>query len=387
MNKFTHKYFIPEIVSFIKKIYNQEKVLLHEPVFLGNEKKYLQKCIDSTFVSYVGEYVTEFEDMIAKYTDSNYAVAVVNGTVALKLALEVCGVKPGDEVITQPLTFVATVNAISHCKASPVFIDIDTDTLGMSPEKLELFLKDETTCKYGKVINKKTKNKISAIVPVHTFGFPCRIDDIVQIGNRYNIPIIEDSAESLGSFYKEKHTGNFGRAGIISFNGNKIITTGGGGMIITNDEQIATKAKHLSTTAKVPHGWEYVHDEIGYNYRMPNINAAVGVAQMENINKILKNKKETAELYKQFISTFEDIKYFDKLSYTNPNYWLNTILFNDISIRNEFLEITNNQGIQTRPAWRLLNKLIMYRNCISGNLDNALIISDKIVNLPSGYRK
>lgn len=377
-----------EITNFIKSLYpNQNPVPLHAPVFLGNEKKYLLDCIDSTFVSYVGKYVTKFEEMTAKFIGTNYAVAVVNGTAALQVALQVSGVEKGDEVITQPLTFVATANAISHCGAMPVFVDVDIDTMGMSPEKLNNWLTKNT--KYDKVkkktINLSTNQPISAIVPMHTFGFPCRIDEIIEIANKYNIPVIEDSAESLGSYYKGRHTGTFGLAGILSYNGNKTITAGGGGMIITNDEEFAQRAKHITTTAKLPNRYEFVHDQIAFNYRLTNINAALGVAQMEQIEKYLENKEETAKKYREYFEKNE-IKFFGDLVNTKSNFWLNSILFNTLVERNNFLEYTNNNGVKTRPIWRLMNKLSMYRDCQTGSLDNAEWFEERVVNLPSGVR-
>lgn len=375
-------------ITFIKNLYpNCNPVLLHLPVFLGNEKKYINDCIDSTFVSYVGKYVTRFEEVTAEYTSAKYAVAVVNGTVALQIALQISGVKYGDEVITQPLTFVATCNAISHCGAKPVFVDVDLDTMGLSPKKLESWLSKNTKYdpKSKNTINISTNKTISAIIPVHTFGFPCKIDEIVSIGNRYNIPVIEDSAESLGSIYKEKHTGTFGLAGILSYNGNKTITTGGGGMIITNDEAFAKKAKHITTTAKIPHKWDYIHDEIGYNYRLTNVNAAIGVAQMECLDTILQDKRKTAELYEKFFKNTE-IQFVKEPENTRSNYWLNTILLKNKTQRDKFLEETNSIGIMTRPVWRLMNKLAMYKYCQTGDLNNSEWLEDKTVNLPSGYR-
>ncbi len=393
-----------EVIDFIKSIFpGKNPVPLHQPVFFGNEKKYINDCIDSTFVSYVGKYVTQFEEMTAKYTGSKYAVAVVNGTAALQIALQVSGVKPGDEVITQPLTFVATANAISHCGAKPIFVDVDKDTMGMSPEKLEHWLSKNVTFKKApnhstiQPYNHSTDRRVNAIVPMHTFGFPCRIDEIIEIANKYNIPVIEDSAESLGSYYKNKHTGTFGLAGILSYNGNKTITTGGGGMIITENEEFAKKAKHITTTAKVPHKWEYIHDEVGYNYRMTNVTAAIGVAQMENLEKIIKNKRDTAEQYKKFLSTirnlsvgerFENstIDFISEPSDSRSNYWLNCIRLENRQERDKFLEETNSNGIMTRPIWRLMNKLDMYKDCQKGNLDNSEWLEDRIVNIPSGYR-
>ena len=378
-----------EVIKFIKELYPAKNpILLHEPTFLGNEKEYLNDCIDSTFVSYVGKYVMKFEEMTAKYTGAKYAVAVVNGTTALQIALQIAGVKYGDEVITQPLTFVATANAIAHCGAKPVFIDVDLDTMGMSPEKLDNWLSKNTKydSKTEKPINQSTNQPISAIVPMHTFGFPCRIDEIVEVSNKYNIPVIEDSAESLGSFYKSRHTGTFGSAGILSYNGNKTITTGGGGIIITDSEEFAKKAKHITTTAKMPHKWEYIHDEIGYNYRLTNINAAIGVAQMEKFNDILENKRETAKLYSKY---FEDknIEFVTEGNNIQTNYWLNCLKLSDRKTRDIFLDETNSNGVMTRPIWRLMNKLKMYESCQTGNLDNSNWVEDRIVNIPSGFRK
>lgn len=379
-----------DIIEFIKSLYpNQNPVPLHAPVFLGKEKEYLLDCIDSTYVSYVGKYVNRFEEMTAEYTGAKYAVAVVNGTAALQIALQLTGVKYGDEVISQPLTFVATANAISHCGAKPVFVDVDIDTLGMSPEKLEDWLlkntKPSKLAQPYKPINKLTDKPISAIVPMHTFGFPCRIEDIVEVANKYNIPVIEDSAESLGSYYKGKHTGTFGLAGILSYNGNKTITTGGGGMIFTDNEQFASKARHITTTAKIPHPYEFIHDEVAYNYRMPNINAAVGVSQMENIRFILENKRETALLYKEFFKN-RNIDFITESKNSTANYWLNSILLKDHISRNEFLVFSNSQYVQCRPAWVLMTKLKMYADCVKGDLFNSTQLESRLVNLPSSLR-
>ncbi len=377
-----------EVVNFIKSLYpNHNPVPLHAPVFIGREKEYLNDCIDSTFVSYKGKYVTKFEKITAEFIGAKYAVAVVNGTAALQIALQIAGVKPGDEVITQPLTFVATANAIIHCGAKPVFVDVDLDTMGMSPEKLNDWLSKNT--KYNQstnqTINQSSGKAISAIVPMHTFGFPCMIDEIIEVANKYNIPVIEDAAESLGSFYKGKHTGTFGLAGILSYNGNKTITTGGGGMIISDNEGFAKKAKHITTTAKLPHKWEYIHDEVGYNYRLTNVTAAIGVAQMENLESILINKRETAKLYSEFFKNFE-IKFIKEQPDTKANNWLNCIQLKNREERDKFLEETNSDGVMTRPIWRLMNKLDMYKNCQAGNIDNAEWLEDRVVNIPSGYR-
>lgn len=383
---FDQKDFV-KIVSFIRDLYHQPEgiIPLHAPVFQGNEKKYLAECIDTTYVSYVGEFVTRFEEAIATFTGAKYAVAFVNGTVALQIALLVSGVEPNDEVITQPLTFVATANAIRHVNAWPVFIDVDKATLGMSPESLDSFLKNQTVRKKNGIYNKSSGRRIKAVVPMHTFGFPCKIDEIVRICSVYDIEVIEDAAESLGSFHKEKHTGTFGKAGILSFNGNKIITTGGGGAIITNERKFAELAKHLSTTAKVYHPWEIIHDQLGYNFRMPNLNAAVGVAQMEKINDFIVNKRSTASYYQEFFSSI-GLAYLKEPTNSRSNYWLNCILLRNKNDRDDFLEYANRNGIMIRPAWRLINQLDMYRTCMSVDLRNVTSISARLVNLPSGLR-
>ena len=388
-----------DFCDFVYSLYpNQISVPLHTPVFLGKEKEYINDCIDTTFVSYVGKYVTKFEEITAHYTGAKYAVAVVNGTAALQIALQLAGVERDNEVITQPLTFVATVNAIAHCGAKPVFIDVDFDTMGMSPEKLEHWLKENAIVKNPTLkdqknfssdlpicINKNTRNKISAIVPMHTFGHPCRIDKIIEIAGKFYIPVVEDSAESLGSFYKGKHTGTFGLAGILSYNGNKTITTGGGGIILTNDEKFAEKAKHITTTGKVPHKWEYIHDTIAYNYRLTNINAAIGVAQMEYLDKILLNKRETSKLYNHFFEKTK-IKFIIEPKSAKSNYWLNSVLMKNRKERDEFLDLTIKNKIMTRPIWRLMNKLEMFKYCQTGNIENSIKLEDRIVNLPSGFR-
>lgn len=396
MNQFTaNNSMFNEVVNFIKSIYpNLNPVPLHTPVFLGKEKEYLSECIDSTYVSYVGKYVSQFEQMTAGFTGAKYAVAIVNGTAALQIALQIAGVKYGDEVITQPLTFVATANAISHCGAKPVFIDVDLDTMGLSPEKLNDWILKNTklfkTTSLGETkwrrVNKSTNQPISAIVPMHTFGHPCRIDEIIEVADKFNIPVIEDAAESLGSYFKGKHTGTFGLAGILSYNGNKTITTGGGGMIITDNEEFAKKAKHITTTAKVPHKWEFIHNEVGYNFRLTNVSAAIGVAQMECITLLLKNKRETAELYKDFFSS-NGIAFFEEPEFSTSNYWLNVIKLKDREERDAFLDYTNDNGVMTRPSWRLMNKLEMYKNCQTDSLNNSQLLEDVVVNIPSGFRK
>jgi perosamine synthetase len=372
-----------KIIDFIKGLYKEEIVPLHEPIFVGNEEKYVLDTIRSSYVSSIGEYVNKVEKFMADFTGSKYAIATVNGTSALHIALLLSGVKENTEVITQPLTFVATCNAISYCGAYPTFVDVDNDTLGMSPESLESFLVENCLFKDDGVYNKLTNRKITAIVPMHTFGHPCKIDKIIEIADRYNIPVVEDAAESLGSFYKGKHTGTFGKFGIISFNGNKIVTSGGGGVILTSDEVLAKKAKHLTTTAKVPHKWEYYHDEIGFNYRMPNLNAALLLAQLENLEKFLKIKRNLAMKYKEFFDWL-GVEFFTEPEYATSNYWLNAIFLRNRKEKDEFLEFSHENGVLCRPAWVLMNKLPMYKDCFSYKLKNANKIEDKLVNIPSG---
>ena len=372
-----------DVVQFIQSTYiTTDCIPLHEPKFLGNEKKYLNECIDSTFVSSVGKFVDEFERKIASYTGTKYAVATSNGTSALHIALLLANVENNDEVITQPLTFVATCNAINYCGAQPVFVDVDQDTMGMSPSALKEFLKNNTSIKNQQCINNKTGRVIKACVPMHTFGHPCKIDEIKDICNKYHIALIEDAAESLGSYYKNKHTGTFGQMGVMSFNGNKIITAGGGGCIITDDETLAKKAKHLTTTAKVPHKWKFVHDAIGFNYRMPNLNAALLVAQLEQLDGFLENKRLLANKYKEFFKK-SDIVFVTELENSKSNYWLNTIILKDGQQRDEFLDKTRSQNVMTRPIWKLMNKLPMFNNAQCGDLTNSEWLEDRVVNIPS----
>ena len=372
-----------KIVDFIKRLYKKDIVPLHEPIFVGNEEKYVLDAIRSSYVSSIGEYVDKVEKFMADFTGSKYAIATVNGTSALHIALLLSGVKENTEVITQPLTFVATCNAISYCGAYPTFVDVDNDTLGMSHESLESFLVENCFIKDDGVYNKLTNRKITAIVPMHTFGYPCKIDKIIEIADRYNIPVVEDAAESLGSFYKGKHTGTFGKFGIISFNGNKIVTSGGGGVILTSDEVLAKKAKHLTTTAKVPHKWEYYHDEIGFNYRMPNLNAALLLAQLENLEKFLKIKRNLAMKYKEFFDWL-GVEFFTEPEYATSNYWLNAIFLRDRKEKDEFLEFSHENGVLCRPVWVLMNKLPMYKDCFSYKLENVYKIEERLVNIPSG---
>lgn len=375
------------IIKFIKELFNNKELIpLHEPMFIGNEKKYLNDCIDSTFVSSVGKYVDTFEKEFAKRVGAKYAVATVNGTAALHSSLILADVKRGDEVITQPLTFIATCNAISYIGAKPVFVDVDLDTMGLSPNSLEEFLKAncevvETTCR-----NKTTGKTIKACVPMHTFGHPCKIGEIKEICERWHIALVEDAAESLGSYYKKRHTGTFGRVGAFSFNGNKIITSGGGGVIVTDDETLAKRAKHLTTTAKIPHKWEYVHDEIGYNYRMPNLNAALLVAQLEKLEDFLANKRELALKYEEFFSGVDDIEFVKEPENSSSNYWLQSVILKDVKTRDEFLDFTNKNGVMTRPIWKLMNELEMFKDSQSADLSNAKFLEERVVNIPSSVR-
>ena len=385
-----------KIIDFIRSLYpGRDFIALHEPYFAGNEKKYLLDCIDTTFVSSVGKYVDKFEEMVKEYTGTKYAIATVNGTSALHIALLLAGVKQDDYVLTQPLTFIATCNAISYCGAEPVFFDIDRKTLGMSADSLEKWLtenadvlksdKGNEDSKYF-AIHKESGRKIRACVPMHTFGHPCEIDRIVEICDRYHINVVEDSAESLGSYYKGQHTGTFGKLGILSFNGNKTITTGGGGMILTDDEQLGKLAKHITTTAKKPHRWEFNHDIVGYNYRLPNVNAAIGCAQMELLPEILKNKRETAMKYKSFFESMEEVEYVSESENSISNYWLNAVLLNSFEEREAFLELTNKEKVMTRPAWTLMNKLPMFNNTPTADLTMSNDIERRLVNIPSSGR-
>jgi len=375
-----------ETVEFIKSSFPSKKFIpLHEPHFIGNEKKYLNECIDSTYVSSVGKYVDEFEQKIAAYTGAKYAVAVVNGTAALHMALIVAGVKQNEMVITQSLSFIATCNAIAYIGASHLFVDVDKDTLGLSPAKLAEYLSANTVKKQDGTYHKVSGQRIAACVPMHTFGHPCRIDEIKTICDQYNIALVEDAAESMGSYYKNIHTGLYGSIGTLSFNGNKTITCGGGGAIITNDEAIARRAKYLTTQAKVPHRWEFIHDEIGYNYRMPNLNAALACAQLEQLDKFLKSKRELAHSYQAFFKNTE-ATFVSEPEHSKSNYWLCAILLKDRETRDEFLHYSNDMEVMTRPVWRLMNKLPMFDKALSGNLDNAQWLADRLVNIPSSAR-
>jgi perosamine synthetase len=376
----------PEIISFIQSIYRTNDFIpLHAPSFNGNEKSYVLETIDSTFVSSVGNFVDKFEEIIKEYTGAKFAISTVNGTAALHMSLILAGVKKDDLVITQALSFIATCNAISYLHAEPVFVDIDNDTLGMSPESLEEFLKENTYQENGFCFHKISKRRISACVPMHTFGHPVKIEQIAKICLQYNITLVEDAAESIGSFLHGVHTGNFGKLAAFSFNGNKTVTCGGGGVIITNDEMIGKLGKHLTTQAKVPHKWDFVHDHIGYNYRLPNLNAAMACAQLEQIETFIDDKREIASLYKDF---FEDsqYKFIEEPIGARSNYWLNAILAEDITQRDQVLEKLNSAKVMSRPAWTLMHKLEMFKNCYRGILNNSIWVEERLINIPSSYR-
>jgi len=374
-----------QVVNAIKKVIGEEPAQLHEPSFEGNEWIYLKECLDSTFVSSVGKFVDQFESELAIYTGAKYAVTVTNGTAALHIALLLAGVEPKDEVLIPALTFVATANAVSYCNATPHFVDSEENTLGIDAHKLRSYLEKVSFQKNGYCVNKQTGNVIRALVPMHTFGHPSDLSALVMLANEYNLVLVEDAAESLGSFYKGQHTGTFGLIGALSFNGNKTITTGGGGAVLTNDEAIARRAKHLTTTAKLPHKWEFIHDEIGYNYRMPNINAALGCAQLEQLPAKVASKRKLHDLYKDAFSNFQEIKIFSEPSDTDSNYWLQAILISKEieSLRDEILAETNNFGFMTRPVWGLLNELGHFRNCPTMNLDGAKDLASRVINIPS----
>jgi aminotransferase in exopolysaccharide biosynthesis len=371
-----------QVVNLVRTIYGDGFVPLHRPVFAGSERDDLVACIDSNFVSSVGEKVSEMEARVAGFAGARYGVAVVNGTNALQVALRLVGVERDCEVLTQALTFVATCNAISYLGARPVFVDVDRATLGLSPDALRAFLEKHAELREGGCYNRTTGRRIAACQPMHTFGHPARIDEIVTICAEWGIPLVEDAAESLGSYYRGRHTGTFGRLGVFSFNGNKIVTTGGGGVIITDDEELAARAKHLTTTAKVPHDYEYVHDELGYNFRMPNLNAALGCAQMEQLPGFLEAKREIAGRYQEFCAA-HGLDFVREPEGAQSNYWLNAIILGSLEERDRFLKETNDQGIMTRPIWRLMNQLPMYADCQHDGLEVSRWLEERVVNLPS----
>jgi len=378
---------VQAIVSAIKSVVpdHKERLPLHEPVFKGNEWSYVKECIDTGWVSSVGKYVDRFEELLREFTGVKHAVAVANGTAALHICLKLAGVEPDDEVLIPALTFIATANAVSYCGAVPHFVDSSTLTLGMDPFKLHDYLREVAEIKGDSCFNRLTGRRIKAAVPMHTFGHPVDVDPLLELCEQYNVTLIEDAAESLGSYYKGKHTGHWGKLSALSFNGNKIVTTGGGGAILTNDDELGRLAKHLTTTAKVPHRWAFVHDAIGYNYRMPNINAALGCAQLENLPRFIAEKRALTKAYQRVLATVVGVKLFLEPPFAQSNYWLQVLLLDEPNpeMLEKLLAATNDLGIMTRPVWTLLNRLPMYRSCPSMELPVAEMLEKQIINIPS----
>ena len=379
-----------EFLSVLTQVLGEPSntLALHEPAFFGNEINYLKDCIDTGWVSSVGKYVEEFEHRLAEFTGARYAIAVINGTAALHVALLLAGVQQNDEVIVPALSFVATANSVSHCGAVPHFVDSNKDTLGLDTEALALHLKDISEYSSGELRNRITGRRIAAIVPMHTFGHPVNMISLLEIAGHFGLPIVEDAAESLGSTYHGQHTGTFGRLGVLSFNGNKVITTGGGGAILTNDYVLACRAKHLTTTAKLAHQWEFFHDEIAYNYRLPNLNAALGCAQMECLPDMLKSKRDLAEQYMHAFESIAGLRFITEPEKCKSNYWLNAIcaVNPDMNIRDQLLTAANNSGYQCRPVWTLLHKLPMYTACPRSELLISEILESSLINIPSSAK-
>ncbi|WP_206810936.1 LegC family aminotransferase [Paradesulfitobacterium ferrireducens] len=365
---------------------DREVIGLHEPQFCGNEWDYLEECLTTGWVSSVGKFVDRFEQMLAEYTGVKRAIAVVNGTAALHIALKVIGVKTGDEVLVPTLTFVATANAVEYCGAIPHFADSEEKSLGLDPHKLEIWLNEIAELRHGECFNRQTGRRIKAVIAMHTFGHPVDLDPLLEVCRRFKLELIEDAAESIGSFYKGRHTGNWGKFATLSFNGNKTITTGGGGAILTNDEELGKEVKHLTTTAKIPHPWAYYHDRVGYNYRLPNINAALGCAQMEQLDSFLEKKRILAERYKFAFSKVQGIRFFTEPDFAQSNYWLNVLLLDDENafIRDTLLKKLNTSGIMARPAWTLMHKLPMFHSCPRMDVSTAENIESRLINIPSG---
>nr|WP_239028059.1 LegC family aminotransferase [Geomonas subterranea] len=358
---------------------------LHEPCFAGNEWCYVKECLDTGWVSSVGKFVDRFEEQLAAYTGARKAVAVVNGTAALHVCLLLVGVEQGDEVLMPALTFIATANAVSYCGAVPHFVDSEETTLGLDPIRLGAYLEDATEIRSGQCFNKSTGRRIKAVVPMHAFGHPVDLDPLLEVCHRFHLELVEDAAESLGSFYKGRHTGNWGRVSAVSFNGNKLVTTGGGGAILTNDEELGRLAKHLTTTAKIPHRWNFCHDMIGFNYRMPNLNAALGCAQLEQLDGFLDKKRALAQRYRAALADLEGVRFFQEQAYARSNYWLNVLLLDEehADKRDALLARTNDLGIMTRPAWMLMHKLPMFQHCPGMDLSVAESLERRIINIPS----
>lgn len=377
--------FVERVISAIQSVSGIDPVALHEPEFDGNEWEYLKECLDSNYVSSVGKYVDKFERNLEEYTGAQHAIAVSNGTSALHIALLLAGVEQGDEVIVPGLTFVATANAVVYCGAEPHFVDSETESLGIDPGKLREYLQSSTSLVAGNCRNRISGKIIRAMVPMHTFGHPSKIGELLEICEEFKIKMVEDAAESLGSYYSDRHTGTFGLLGTLSFNGNKTITTGGGGAILTDDANLAKRAKHLTTTAKVPHSWRYSHDEVGYNYRLPNLNAALGCAQLEKIESKVARKRCLFELYREAFKSVQGVSVFEERRGSRSNYWLQTILLDPdtVSARNQILDATNRIGLSTRPVWDLLSELQPYNDYPSMDLTQAKELASRIINLPS----
>lgn len=376
------------ILQGVKNTVGEGPEKLHEPTFEGNESRYLQDCIDSTYVSSVGKYVDQFEIELAKFTKAKHAISVVNGTAALHIALKLAGTMPGDEVLVQGFTFVATANAVSYCGATAHFVDIESENLGIDPIKLAEYLKEISTSSNGLTVNTKTGKTIKALIVMHTFGHPSKIDELNEVAKKFNLVLLEDAAESIGSYYKGRHTGTFGAMGTLSFNGNKTITTGGGGAILTNDSELAKRAKHLSTTAKIPDRWRFRHDEIGYNYRMPNINAAIGCAQLEDLPSKLELKRSLFNKYKSEFTGIDEVSLMEEPINCQSNYWLQTLKLKsyDLIVRDEILDKLNSSGFMSRPGWDLINSLQPYKTNPSMDLEYSEKAINSIVNIPSSSK-
>ncbi len=373
-------------IRYIKELYNSQDVPLSVPKFIGKEKEYLNECIDTTYVSSVGRFVDRFESDMARYTGARRAVVCVSGTNALHMALLLSGVERNDEVLTQALTFIATCNAICYTGAQPVFIDVDKSTMGLSPDAVKDWLSKNGEIRDGQCYDKRTGRRVKACVPMHTFGHPVRIEELAIICDEWHIELVEDAAESIGSKYKGRHTGLFGKVGVLSFNGNKTITTGGGGMMLFMDDDIGAKAKHLTNQAKVPHRWEFRHDHIGYNYRMPNINAALGCAQLEHLDEFIADKRATAKAYAEYFKNVPGIDFFTEPENCFSNYWLNVVILKDREAQQGFLQETNDKGVMTRPIWELMNRMPMFDHCQHDSLENTIWFAERVVNIPSSVR-
>lgn len=372
-----------QFIQKVKALYNKDFIPLHEPTFDEQEVNYVTDCVKTGWVSSVGAYVTRFEEDLAKFVGVKRAVAVVNGTAALHIALKAVGVTANDEVLMPSLSFIATANAVSYLQAVPHFVDVNEETLGVDPGKLEEYLAQIGKFRNGKLFNKQTNRRIKALIPMHTFGHPCMMDELMELCEQYNIVLVEDAAESLGSYYKGNHTGTFGKVSAMSFNGNKVMTTGGGGALLTNDEELANYIKHITTTAKVPHQWEFIHDEIGYNYRMPNINAALGCAQLEKLTKFIEQKRTLTTVYDKLLSNIVGVRLIKEPIHTSSNYWLQTIMLDETYKRDDILQLLNDEGVMSRPIWTPMHELEMYKHCPKMDLMMTEYLKERLVNIPS----